>query len=229
MNLTPHQVEAIVQWDVGTWSRALFSWEKSLISHGPRRALELGGRSGGLSLWLALNGIATVCSDLENVEALARPLHEKHGISHLIEYRDIDAANIGLEEEFDIIAFKSIIGGIGRHGDREKAQMVFDEIHRALKPGGILFFAENLSASPLHAFVRKRFVKWGKAWTYWKSSDLQEFMSDFSKVELRTTGFSAAFGRSEGQRRFLAKLDRYIFDDILPTSYHYVAYGFAIK
>jgi len=229
MNLDKDQVEAIIQWDVQTWSRALNFWNQNLSLSDSMTALELGGRSGGLSLWLAMNGVHTVCSDLENVEALARPLHEKYGVSDLITYRDIDATDIPYRDQFDLVVFKSIIGGIGRHGNREKAQRVFTEIFQALKPGGVLFFAENLAASPLHSFVRKRFVKWGKAWTYWNKDDLEGFMSEFSSVRLHTTGFSAAFGRNEGQRRFLALLDRMLFNGLVPSSWHYMAYGYAVK
>ena len=38
-------------------------------------------------------------------------------ISSLIIYQDIDATNIPYENYFDIIVFKSIIGGIGRNNN----------------------------------------------------------------------------------------------------------------
>lgn len=76
-------------------------------------------------------------------------------MENLITYQDIDATQIPYENEFDIIVFKSIIGGIGRNDNKEIQQLVFNQIYKALKPGGQLLFAENLSASPLHRFFSK--------------------------------------------------------------------------
>jgi len=193
------------------------------------RSLELGGNKGGLSLWLALNGSTVVCSDLENTASKAKELHRKYKVTSQIEYVDLDATCIPYEEEFDVVVFKSIIGGIGRNGNREKGKQVFNEIYKSLKPGGTLYFAENLGASPLHAFARKRFIKWGTAWTYWQLSDLAYFLEDFTSIELKTTGFASAFGRSESQRKTLARMDELILNHVVSSSWQYVAYGKAVK
>jgi hypothetical protein len=42
----------IVQWDVKSWSRALDYWESNIDWSKIQNGLELGGREGGLSLWL---------------------------------------------------------------------------------------------------------------------------------------------------------------------------------
>lgn len=229
VKLSKRQIRDIVQWDIKTWAKALDFWQSRLRVAGGMRSLELGGNKGGLSLWLALNGSTVVCSDLENTATLAEELHQKHHVSTRIKYLDLDATEIPFHEEFDAVAFKSIIGGIARNGNREKGKQVFEEIYKALKPGGTLYFAENMAASPLHAFVRKRFVSWGDSWTYWKKEDLHYFLSDFESVEVHTTGFAAAFGRSEAQRKFLATLDALLFNYILPSGWKYVAYGKAVK
>jgi SAM-dependent methyltransferase len=54
----------------------------------------------------------------------------------MIVYQNIDAANIPFKNCFDIIVFKSILGGIGRNDNIEIQQKVFDEIYESLKPGG---------------------------------------------------------------------------------------------
>lgn len=126
----------ILQWDVRSWAKALRFWESRVRWDRMAAGLELGGRAGGLSLWMAKGGLQVVCSDLENTAATAGPLHARRGVSPQITYRDIDATNIPYEDHFDLIAFKSIIGGIGRDGHIERQRAVFAQIHKALKPGG---------------------------------------------------------------------------------------------
>jgi SAM-dependent methyltransferase len=219
----------IVQWDVNSWSRVFEIWESKLNAHPDMRGLELGGRQGGLTLWLALKGIKTICSDMENTEETAAPLHEKHQIGVLVEYQNIDATQIPFENYFDVIVFKSIIGGVGSNDNLEAQKAAFQQIYKALKPGGKLLFAENMVASPLHLFFRKRFVNWGARWRYVTLQEMRDFLQDFSNVELKTTGFFATFGRSESQRKFLSFFDRIIFNHITPKSWRYIGYGVAEK
>ena len=157
--MTDKLTSDIIQWDVRSWSEALKYWEQHVNWSTIHNGLELGGREGGLSLWLALKGIKTVCSDLHGVKEAASPLHQRYDVSSLITYKDIDATNIPYENHFDVIAFKSIIGGIGRNDNIEMQKKTFSEIYKALKPGGKLLFAENLAASPLHQTLRKKLKK----------------------------------------------------------------------
>lgn len=57
----------IIEWDIPNWSRAIKKWNKSsgIASVKGKRVLELGGRSGGLSLYFALKGAEVVCTDLD--------------------------------------------------------------------------------------------------------------------------------------------------------------------
>lgn len=219
----------IIQWDVRTWSKAIPWWSERLPDLSGGKALELGGREGGLSLWLASMGYHVICSDLENTEPTAKPLHIKHGLETRVEYKDIDATNIPYENQFDVIVFKSILGGIGRDNHPETQQKTFDEIWKALKPGGMLLFAENLRASGLHRFMRKKFVRWGNSWRYVKIDELKAFTSSFQNFEYKTTGFISAFGRSEFQRNTLAIGDEVLFNHILPSDMNYVLFGVAMK
>ena len=50
----------IVQWDVSSWSKALLYWENNVDWSRIENGLELGGREGGLSLWLSLKGISMI-------------------------------------------------------------------------------------------------------------------------------------------------------------------------
>lgn len=227
--ITKEQTKDIIQWDIKSWSKALSYWESNVEWEKIQNGLELGGREGGLSLWLALKGKKTVCSDLKDVQNTAEKLHLSYDITSLITYQDIDATNIPYENHFDVIVFKSIIGGIGRGDNSEIQQKVFKEIYKALKPGGRLLFAENLTASPFHQFLRKRFVNWGNAWRYVSVKEMKGFLKDFSSYDLKTTGVLATFGRTEKQRNSLSTFDDLLLNKICPDNWKYISYGIAVK
>ncbi len=226
---TTENIEDIIQWDVKNWSKALFHWDKSVNWSNVKHSLELGGRQGGVSLWLAQKGKQVICSDLDGVQVTAQPLHQKHKVTEYITYQDIDACNIPYENHFDIIVFKSIIGGVGSNDNHEKQKEVFKQIHKALKPGGKLLYAENLIASPLHQQMRKRFISWGNRWRYVSVSEMHDFLKDFNSYDLNTTGVLATFGRSEKQRKLLAQVDQWVFNHLCPKNWRYISYGVAEK
>lgn len=219
-------LDKIIEWDQVNWGKAIPFWEDRLrITKG--RALELGGRKGGLSLWLAKKGFNVVCSDLENPERTAYELH-KDFPDLKISYEAINALNIPYEDQFDVIIFKSILGGIARNGKDEIKKEVIQQIHKALKKGGVLLFAENLEASGIHRFFRKNFVKWGAEWNYLRATEIEELFSSFSKLEYRSKGFFGAFGRNESQRKLLGKIDGKV-DPFLGSKQHYLVFGVATK
>lgn len=225
----PSNMNDIIQWDVATWSRALEFWEEHVDWSKVHHCLELGGRQGGLSLWLAQKNKQVICSDLHDASKTALPLHQKYGVTEHITYEDIDATAIPYENTFDLIVFKSIIGGIAAVNGIQSQQQVFDQIRKALKPGGVLIFAENTIASPIHQFARKKFNQWGSYWRYISINETKTFLSAYSSYELAATGFVATFGRSEKQRRMLATLDNCCFNILLPESWKYTVYGIARK
>ncbi|MFN5843088.1 MAG: SAM-dependent methyltransferase, partial [Bacteroidota bacterium] len=219
----------IIQWDVKSWSKALSYWDSKVEWNKIQHSLELGGREGGLSLWLALKGKSVVCSDLKDVQKTAEQLHKRHQVSTWITYQDIDATNIPYEEYFDLIVFKSIIGGIGRNDNYKNQHKVFKEIYKALKPGGKLLFAENLAASAVHRRLRKRFVQWGSSWRYVSLDEMKEFLSDFSYYDSKATGLLGTFGRTERQRNVLSAVDDLVLNKICPDRWKYICYGIAEK
>lgn len=227
--MTKSIMNDIIQWDVKSWSTALKYWEEKVEWITVENALEIGGREGGLSLWLALKGKSVVCSDLHNVKETAEKLHTKHKVSALVVYQDIDATEIPYENHFDIVVFKSILGGIGSNNNIEIQKKVFKEIHKALKPGGKLLFAENLVASSFHQFFRKKFTKWGNTWRYVTVKEMHSFLSDFSRFDIKTTGVLGTFGRTERQRNILSSVDKAILNSISPTNWKYICYGVATK
>ncbi len=218
----------ILQWDVAGWTPALEFWEQKIPKDkGKLKCLELGCREGGLSLWLALKGHEVNASDLDDTSSVAQPLHLKYKLQN-VSYHNIDATSIPFENYFDVIIFKSILGGIGRMGI-EKQEETIRQIYKALKPGGILLFAENLRATLLHEFFRKNFTRWGKEWRYISLDEMKKFLSIFNASEIKTTGFTSVFGRNENQKSFLNKIDRSVFNKIVPASWKYISYGIARK
>lgn len=223
------QIKDFIQWDVKTWSKALNFWDKTVDWSSVSTALELGSREGGLSLWLSQKGIETTCSDYMDTQERAKPLHSKHGSPKNIHYQDIDATQIPYENHFDLIVFKSIVGGIAKGDHIEVQQRVFDEIFKALKPGGVLLFAENLTSTKVHQKLRARHNAWGDYWRYISLEELDSFLANFSSTQIKTTGVLGTFGRSEKQKKFLAGIDYLAINPATPKNWKYVGYGIAVK
>ena len=212
------------------WSLALNVWKDGITQKLDNCfALELGARNGGLSIWLAHQGCRVICSDLEGPTDYARKLHDEYKIRSRVEYKNIDATNIGEEQKYDIIIFKSVLGGVGRNNRKDLLVKCIDEIYKALKPGGELLFAENLVASPVHSFFRKKYVRWGDEWRYVTPAEIFEFTSEFTSISYKTVGFLGAFGRNEWQRNILGFFDRLLFNFVIPDSWKYIIIGVARK
>ncbi len=150
-------------------------------------------------------------------------------MSDRITYKALNALSIPYRDQFDVVMFKSVLGGIGRQDDAESQARAIVEIHKSLKKGGELWFAENLVASPLHQFARRRYVKWGHTWRYVAIREMTEYLSVFSRVEYTTLGFLGAFGRTPAQRQVLGRMDRILADRLVPESWHYIMMGIAAK
>lgn len=222
-------IEDCIEWDVVNWSKTLSFWvDNSSVGKGSLKCLELGSRRGGLSLWLANQGNNVICSDYTNPKKDAEVLHKKYSIDEKMSYQAIDATRIPFENHFDIIVFKSILGGIGRNDKSYLIQETIDQIHKALKPGGKLLFAENLSGSKLHQFIRKKMVAWSY-WNYLKVDETDMIFKAYSSLEFQTAGFLGLFGRSERQRNILGKMDSLLFDKTLPGNMKYIFFGIATK
>jgi SAM-dependent methyltransferase len=219
----------VLEWDVANWKHALDLWEPYLPTAESTRVLEIGSRNGGLSLHFAKSGFSVVCSDLHGPTEAAKQLHNHYGLCERIDYADIDACNIDMQDgSFDIVCFKSVLGGIGRNDRSDRQEKAISEVYRILKPGGLLLFAENQIGSRIHQMARKRLVRWGKEWRYLTLDETRDLLSDFGQVRLETYGFFAVFGRTESQRRQLAKFDA-AFMRLIPERWRYIVFGVAFK
>lgn len=218
-----------LEWDVRNWSVALDFWLSKTGKHLPDcKVLEIGSNRGGLSLWFASKGAHVVHSDYNPLKDEAFERHRQAGVSGLIEYETIDARDIPYTDHFDIVVFKSVLGAVG-DGDRDAQAKAIGEMHKALKKGGELFFAENAVGSPMHMFLRRKMIKWGNWWRYVTIDEMKEFLAPFSETEFRSIGFAGTFGRTEKQRDVLALADKFIFEHIVPDSWKYIIAGVARK
>ncbi|HRH69702.1 MAG TPA: methyltransferase domain-containing protein [Flavobacteriales bacterium] len=217
------------QWEVRSWSRALPMWHKALMAlrHDKiPQALALGERDGGLSLMLAEHGCSVVCSDLRGPTERARELHAAHDRAGSVTYESIDTLSIPKpDNSFDAVVFKSMIGALST---KERQAQAIREMHRVLKPGGMLLFAENLHGTALHGWLRKRFVAWDAYWRYLDVNTDRDLFKPFLRLDDATTGFLANLGRSEGQRDLIARFDGLIMP-IVPKSMRTIWFGVAIK
>jgi SAM-dependent methyltransferase len=220
----------IVGWDVRTWTTAIRFWDDEVGStSAPLMCLEIGAGPGGPSLWLALKGHKVVCSNREWAEAHARPLHDRYPDAHGITYEDIDVTAIPYENHFDLIVFKSVLGGVATAG-ADLPRQAMEQILIALKPGGRLLFAENVRGSLLHRAARAIAYRLRRAsWRFPSVKEIERLLANFHRNEVRTTGVLAMFGITEPQRHALAGADARLLNRAVPRSWQYVSYGVAHK
>ncbi len=228
--MTPTLSE-VVSWDVGNWAAALKFWERygGLTDGEALDCLEVGANGGGLSLWLATLGHRVICSDQRDTQRTAGALIDRYSASERVRFEDIDATNIPYEDAFDIVVFKSVLGGIGHDDQAARQEQAITSMYRALRQGGRLLFAENLVGSRLHRYFRSAFVRWGTRWRYVSIEEMRGFLKPFRTVKFDTAGVLGALGRTERQRRVLSRFDRAGLSHIVPPSWNYIIYGVATK
>jgi SAM-dependent methyltransferase len=222
----------ILGWDVVNWSNALRFWtHTSAITVANANALEVGASdNGGLSLWLAEQGARVVCSDRSHsLIVRARIRHASFPVAS-IQYQALDVTALPYRDVFDVVALKSVLGGIGRPDDLTQKARALREIHAALKPGGECWFAENLRASTLHVMAR-RVCQPSRRWRYFTVSELVSLFHPFASCQYEIVGWLGAFGRTEGQRRALGYLDGLLCQRLrlIPAAWRYIVVGIARK
>lgn len=214
----------IIEWDCATWGQCIPFWEEVCSLIPGSTALAVGERGGGLSLWLASRGLRVHCTDLNGPKPQAREAHARYGLLDVIQYESANILSLPYPAaSFDVVAFKSVLGALREYSAQRKAM---SEVHRVLKPGGVLLMAENLVGTPLHRWTRKRFVRWAEYWRYIELGEIPELLGGLRLFDLRTAGFLGAFGRTETQRNLLAIADRLI---TVPAKWRYAVFLIARK
>lgn len=231
MKYSEENIKDIIEWDIQNWKKSLNFFDENINFKNINNSLEIGSRKGGMSLWLALHGCKNIiCTDYVDNNEIARELHFKYNeiCEKNISYKVVDATKMNYVNEFDLIVFKSILGGIGCHNNKLAQEKTIKNIYKALKPGGKLIFIENAKASYLHQFCRKKFTNWGEYWRYLTKDELISMCSMFSKVNIKMYGFIGCFGKTEKQRMRFGKIDN-LLCKILPDRFKYIIYGILTK
>ncbi len=224
--LNRKEINDVFEWDVKNWSKSISFWQQHTNSLSGKKVLAVGENKGGLSLYFALQGCNVLCTDLNGVQDSAKEKHAKYNLAGLISYDSASVLNLPYKTaSFDIVTFKSVLGALRT---KEAQITAMRELHRVLKPGGLLLFAENLTASFIHRYFRKRFIKWAEYWRYLNWNELNEICSMFTTNTFYSAGFFGTFGRNEIQRRILSFLDL-LFEKLIPAGYRYIVFGICKK
>ncbi len=232
VKLTAEQRQDIMNWDVENWSKTIPFWmERTKLDLAKCTALEIGSYNGGITLFLALQGATVVCSDVNGPAEKAKLLHQKHHVDNLVSYADINAVSLPYPDaSFDLVAFKSVMGHKDVYPQREE---IFREIHRVLKPGGELWFAENLRGSALHMAARNGLLRRANEWQYFAQAEIARLCAPFATKSFRQYGFLCAFnhgavGRIGAVQKTLGALDS-VLNGVIPARWKYIVFGIAGK
>lgn len=213
----------ITEWDSVNWGKALACIERLGLPIEGKNVLEIGSRNGGMSLFFAKRGATCLCTDLFVPGDAAKAKHKKWNVEDRIKYAALDATQIpdDFENSFDIITFKSVLGGVGSHKNIKKEKKMVEEIKKSLKDGGYVVFVENMKATKIHEVLRKSFRKYGDSWHYQDDNNITNLFSDYKLVSKKYFGFLGLFGPNETVRRVLGYIDNF-FELFIPNRSRYI-------
>lgn len=213
-----------IGWDIENWLQGVKFWLDN-VEFKNKRILELGCGcdNGGLSL-LAANQKADsiLCTNFGDITETTKNFHKQYKTDN-IDYANIDALDIPYNEEFDIIMFKSMMGGITKLNP-DNTDIILKNCAKALKKSGKLIFAENLTSTRFHMWCRRKLNK--RTWHYFQPNELEEHINSigsFNIIDKMECGILGCFGRNEKQRRLLSKLDR-ILEKFCPRDFFYIQF-----
>lgn len=228
-------IKDIIEWDIPNWSQVIKEWTP-VIEQLPKnsKVLAVGERDGGLSLWMALLGFDVTCTDRTGPTEGAGKLHKKHGVQDKVTYKELDIVNCDWEaEQYDVILIKSVIGGLmAVYGDNttrnfDTQKKAVDNMHRLLKPNGVLLSVENMKGNYLLHLMRKMSGKAG-GWRHFTWQEIKELYSSFSSVKTKAFGVLPTLFGNNAINKINFSLNKYLLD-ILPPQTKYVAITTARK
>jgi SAM-dependent methyltransferase len=226
----PAPFQACLEWDVANWSVCLEQWEPALDGYSPETSsvLALGERNGGLSLWFALQGYRVICTDRAGPTPAARALHREYGVEELITYDSVDVFQMPYSAgTFDIVACKSVIGGLKSVYDDaatrtlEAHAVAAREIHRVLRVGGSMLAAENMCGSIIHRLARRCSKGRQIGWRHIQVCDWPVLLEPFRRYDVSYFGFLPA-RFSSARLNALAYSANRALARVLPSAWMYI-------
>lgn len=231
-NRSNPSLDEYLGWDIYIWQKALNFWSSILKQKKIEKglALEIGSKSGGLSLYLSHNfDFNVICSDITELSHTAKDLHKKYGVEDKVSCSVSDAVRLNFNSEmFDAVILKSVLGSIGKNENIKQVHKAVDEIYRVLKPGGIFLFAENAKGTFFHSALRKIFRKWAAYWKYFSKDEISSLLEKFRSNEIRTAGIISAFFPGNKIKKIILPADNFS-EKMLPEKFRYMIYGYAVK
>jgi hypothetical protein len=185
-------IEDCCGWNRKTWADAV----EFAVSQLPERldgkkVLEIGaGKYSSIAPIFARKGANLLCSyygqhqqDIENGQL--QIVVAKYGLEKIpVEQRDV----YNLQETYDIIVLKSVLGGICRNENYGKLKLVIDRLLKEnVRQGGYIVSLDN---GHVRLFTRLRNL-WGAAkneWTYFSRNKLLESLPNYD-IQVRGFGF----------------------------------------
>ena len=224
-------INQAIGWDIVNWGQSLKFLNKNIELDRINNALEIGvgSDSGGISIYLASKNINVLCTDYKDVNNSVIDIHRNYPFANLIEYGDMDILNINpmYKNKFDLVVFKSVLGGLDGNNHIRIAEKAIENLYECLNENGYLFFSENLAATRFHMYIRNNFG-WGRnnrGWNYYKIEELISAINNkFEDFIYETKGFIGCFGRNETQKTILGNIDKYFLDYLLKNENKYIFY-----
>jgi len=179
----------IFRWDTSNWSNTLQLWNKSINeSFDDLKVLELGAGDGSLSIWSCNLGGDVICSDLSFTDEKINTIKAQINNNQKIVFENINILDIPYTDYFDVILFKSVLGGLRSHN---KQKLAFKQIHKALKNNGKLLFCENMNSTYFHQYFRSK-KPWGHYWRYPSFNEFIDLSKPFRIIDYETYGLIGA-------------------------------------
>ena len=187
---------------------------KSYLPKQNVKLLEIGAGSGRYGLAIARDFPVSqvvltdpVASSIEVIESAQNNLSLNNVVIELA-----DATKLQYHDEsFDVI----FADGVIQHIIDIKTAM--EELHRVLKPGGIMIISAVNSINPPHAAYKMSKKRHGEEYEYgyertYKPSELRQLFLEFGLVDISIDGFSVAYGmvRLKRYRKIYGRLGTYL-------------------
>lgn len=192
--------------DAIPWTCALRQWHTTMrnlrLDRG--KAIEIGSKGGGLSLFAAIHGCDVTCTGIELPDATTMALHKRYRIDASIEYAALDVCDWDERKTYDVILFKKVFKRMCENDRSQAASNMID----ALQNNGLIFFAESVS--------KEEFLKLFPP-------------SQGHLLQWQSVGFFSRFTRLTYLRRFLVALDCTFISSCLPDRWKLGVAGIWIK